>query len=89
MRHTLGVAVFSGMLGVTIFGVFLTPVFFCAIDWLGARSVFQSRRAKLISKAAMIVMTSSIFPPILLIHLIRYLVPRKAPPGPRNPTDPI
>jgi multidrug efflux pump subunit AcrB len=28
MRHTLGVAVFSGMIGVTLFGIFLTPVFF-------------------------------------------------------------
>jgi multidrug efflux pump len=28
MRRTLGLAVFSGMLGVTLFGIFLTPVFF-------------------------------------------------------------
>ncbi len=28
MRRTLGVAVFSGMLGVTLFGIFLTPVFY-------------------------------------------------------------
>jgi len=28
MRKTLGIAVFSGMLGVTIFGIFLTPVFY-------------------------------------------------------------
>jgi multidrug efflux pump len=28
MRKALGIAVFSGMLGVTFFGVFLTPVFF-------------------------------------------------------------
>ena len=28
MRRALGIAVFSGMLGVTFFGVFLTPVFF-------------------------------------------------------------
>ena len=31
MRHMLGVAVFSGMLGVTLFGIFLTPVFFYII----------------------------------------------------------
>jgi multidrug efflux pump len=36
MRYTLGVAVFSGMLGVTIFGLFLTPVFFYVIErWTG------------------------------------------------------
>ncbi|NBO92763.1 MAG: efflux RND transporter permease subunit [Planctomycetia bacterium] len=31
MRQTLGVAVFSGMLGVTFFGLFLTPVFYFVI----------------------------------------------------------
>jgi multidrug efflux pump len=33
MRRSLGVAVFSGMLGVTLFGVFLTPVFYYTIRW--------------------------------------------------------
>jgi multidrug efflux pump subunit AcrB len=33
MRQTLGTAVFSGMLGVTLFGVFLTPVFYFVIQW--------------------------------------------------------
>jgi multidrug efflux pump len=28
MRHAMGIAVFSGMLGVTFFGLFLTPVFY-------------------------------------------------------------
>jgi len=28
MRHAMGVAVFSGMLGVTFFGLFMTPVFY-------------------------------------------------------------
>ena len=31
MRHAMGVAVFSGMLGVTFFGLFLTPVFYVVI----------------------------------------------------------
>jgi multidrug efflux pump len=34
MRRTLGTAVFAGMLGVTLFGIFLTPVFFYVIQWL-------------------------------------------------------
>ncbi len=34
MRRTLGTAVFAGMLGVTAFGIFLTPVFFSVIQWL-------------------------------------------------------
>jgi hypothetical protein len=35
--------VFSGMLGVTLFGIFLTPVFFYTIDWLSGTRVFGSR----------------------------------------------
>jgi HAE1 family hydrophobic/amphiphilic exporter-1 len=31
MRQALGTAVFFGMLGVTFFGLFLTPVFYVAI----------------------------------------------------------
>jgi hypothetical protein len=31
MRKTLGIAVFSGMLGVTAFGIFFTPVFYSVI----------------------------------------------------------
>jgi hypothetical protein len=37
MRHTLGVAVFSGMLGVTAFGIFFTPVFYYVIRRLTAK----------------------------------------------------
>ncbi len=37
MRRTLGTAVFAGMLGVTLFGIFLTPVFYYVIRWLGER----------------------------------------------------
>jgi multidrug efflux pump len=33
MRRTLGTAVFAGMLGVTLFGIFLTPVFYHVIQW--------------------------------------------------------
>jgi multidrug efflux pump len=33
MRRTLGTAVFAGMIGVTLFGIFLTPVFFYVIRW--------------------------------------------------------
>jgi hydrophobe/amphiphile efflux-1 (HAE1) family protein len=35
MRRSLGIAVFAGMLGVTLFGIFLTPVFFYVIQWFG------------------------------------------------------
>jgi hydrophobe/amphiphile efflux-1 (HAE1) family protein len=35
MRRSLGLAVFAGMIGVTLFGIFLTPVFFYVIQWFG------------------------------------------------------
>jgi multidrug efflux pump len=35
MRRALGTAVFAGMLGVTLFGIFLTPVFFYVLQWFG------------------------------------------------------
>ena len=38
MRRALGTAVFSGMLGVTLFGIFLTPVFYYVIRWFTERS---------------------------------------------------
>ncbi|MEO7598429.1 MAG: multidrug efflux RND transporter permease subunit [Opitutus sp.] len=37
MRHAMGVAVFSGMIGLTIFGIFLTPVFYVVLEKLGVR----------------------------------------------------
>jgi multidrug efflux pump len=35
MRRSLGTAVISGMIGVTFFGIFLTPVFYYVITWFG------------------------------------------------------
>jgi len=37
MRHAMGVAVFSGMLGVTFFGLFLTPLFYVLLRTLAKR----------------------------------------------------
>jgi multidrug efflux pump len=37
MRYSLGVAVFSGMIGVTLFGIFFTPVFYVVVRWLTER----------------------------------------------------
>jgi multidrug efflux pump subunit AcrB len=37
MRQAMGVAVFSGMIGVTFFGLFLTPVFYVLIRGLVSR----------------------------------------------------
>ena len=43
MRHAMGIAVFAGMLGVTLFGLFLTPVFYVVMRGLSAR--FERRGA--------------------------------------------
>ena len=48
MRHAMGMAVFSGMLGVTFFGLVLTPVFYVVIQQHGrapAGAARQFRRA--------------------------------------------
>jgi multidrug efflux pump len=50
MRKALGLAVFSGMIGVTVFGIFLTPVFFVLVDWLTTGGVFKSRRLRRMSR---------------------------------------
>jgi multidrug efflux pump len=42
IRHAMGIAVFAGMLGVTIFGLILTPVFFVFISRMIER--FSRRR---------------------------------------------
>jgi multidrug efflux pump len=47
------VAVFSGTLGVTLFGIFLTPVFFDVLGWFGrVKSAPQSPSAITPPKAA-------------------------------------
>ncbi len=46
MRRSLGTAVFSGMLGVTLFGIFFTPVFFIVIEGLGESRFFANARVQ-------------------------------------------
>lgn len=41
MRHAIGIAVFSGMIGVTFFGLFLTPLFYVLL-----RAAVKQRRHK-------------------------------------------
>jgi multidrug efflux pump len=36
VRQSLGLAVFAGMCGVTLFGIFLTPVFYYVIQWIAS-----------------------------------------------------
>jgi multidrug efflux pump subunit AcrB len=45
MRRALGIAVFSGMLGVTFFGIFLTPVFYYVIQWFAEKGDAEPKAA--------------------------------------------
>ena len=66
MRRTLGTAVFSGMLGVTFFGLLLTPVFFVVIDRVAHTKMLQSSAARTISDAVIGVL--SLRTPIRLLQ---------------------
>ena len=46
MRRSLGIAVFNGMVGVTLFGVFLTPVFFYVIQGLSETRLFSAQTTR-------------------------------------------
>jgi multidrug efflux pump subunit AcrB len=46
MRRTLGTAVFAGMIGVTLFGIFLTPVFYSVVRSISDRGPGQQSPAK-------------------------------------------
>jgi multidrug efflux pump len=50
MRQSLGVAVFSGMIGVTFFGVLLTPVFFYVIDSVAESHIFNNPRVRRVGR---------------------------------------
>ncbi len=46
MRQALGTAVFSGMIGVTLFGLLLTPLFFRLIQGVAEQPMFDSSRVQ-------------------------------------------
>ncbi|QKF52666.1 efflux RND transporter permease subunit [Pseudomonas graminis] len=53
MRHAMGVAVFSGMLGVTFFGLLLTPVFYVLIrNYVGRKEARKAAKAQRIQTTA-------------------------------------
>jgi len=88
MRRTLGTAVFSGMLGVTLFGIFLTPVFFNAIDWLAESRLFASRGVRIAGGIILFVLSFGWL--WILIALPTRLMRRsgsRAPKGPIDETD--
>src|SRR6266540_4325107 len=46
MRQALGTAVFFGMLGVTLFGLLFTPIFYVLVRWVGTRGTATEQATK-------------------------------------------
>jgi multidrug efflux pump len=59
MRRALGLAVFSGMVGVTLFGVLVTPVFFYLIDHVSESTWFSSPRVRQVGYVILGIVTLS------------------------------
>jgi multidrug efflux pump len=72
MRHSLGTAVFAGMFGVTLFGIFLTPVFYYVLAGLGELPVFARpgmRRANTVLVLLLYVLTLGL--PLVLTWILK------------------
>jgi multidrug efflux pump len=84
MRQSLGVAVFSGMIGVTFFGVLLTPVFFYVIDTVAESRFFANPVVRRVGRILV-----SVVPFILCRELFRFAFRRvlMAQGKPRSKTE--
>jgi len=60
MRHAMGVAVFAGMIGVTLFGLVLTPVFYWLVQRLAGHA--RSRTAERSSVSDMNAVAAALIP---------------------------
>ncbi len=86
MRRTLGVAVFSGMLGVTLFGIFLTPVFFYVIEGFAESPLFAEARMRLVGRGFLYAATcATLGIPWLLMALIGMIRRDRAVPPSNKP----
>jgi multidrug efflux pump len=80
MRRSLGMAVFSGMIGVTLFGIFLTPVFFYVITGIGELSMFSTPRMRRLGFAVVVLLNIVLLGlPALLLMLLGRTIRRPAP----------
>jgi multidrug efflux pump len=88
MRRTLGTAVFSGMLGVTLFGIFLTPVFFYVIAGFADKPIFKTVGAQeigLVLRYGLGVLTLGL--PWILRGVRPEITPVRLKPAPLVPGD--
>ena len=72
MRHSLGTAVFAGMFGVTLFGIFLTPLFFYVIAGFSEMPVFSTPGMRRFGSAFSLLLNILFLGlPVLLRNLLR------------------
>jgi multidrug efflux pump len=64
MRQAIGVAVLGGMLGVTLFGVVLTPIFFAVVDRITHSRAIQNPVVEGISNGLLYVLTLAFLRPV-------------------------
>jgi len=89
MRHSLGTAVFAGMFGVTLFGIFLTPVFFCVIAGLSELPVFSTPGMRRLGSALALLRNILLLGlPAFLSSLLRKGRRRPTPAAPTQATPP-
>jgi multidrug efflux system outer membrane protein len=67
MRRAMGIAVFSGMIGVTLFGLFLTPVFYVTLMKLGGTKKVMTHETKPHSSGTTGVITTLIIVAVLAL----------------------
>ncbi|HEY2786432.1 MAG TPA: efflux RND transporter permease subunit, partial [Fimbriiglobus sp.] len=72
MRHVLGTAVFGGMIGVTAFGIFLTPVFFVLVDRITSAHLYRHPWLAKSADGVLYVLGFRYLRP-LVVHIVRRL----------------
>jgi len=75
MRQAMGIAVFSGMIGVTVFGLFLTPVFYVTLMKLGGK-----KKAAVVTTPAAPLAAGGAVVGLLFLGLV--FTPASSPAGP-------
>ena len=91
MRRALGTAVFSGMLGVTLFGIFLTPVFFYVIEKSAKWKIFSTGWIKQLGAISLrVIRMDPVWRAIGHAFKVVAAATRRQPrpPGPPSPSSP-
>src|SRR4029450_8484794 len=91
MRQALGTSVFSGMLGVTFFGLVLTPVFYVVIRWFierKHRKIERQHDKQPVAQAPPIILMVVLMPgPLGLVNGCKAVGPDYSEPAVPVPTE--